>query len=138
MELVLDCSLALAWTIPDEQSNAAEGLFSRLDKESKLWIPALWWYELSNALTMAQRRGRLNDSDTLRLIELYRKLPLITDTLLGADAVFRFRVLAQRYNLSAYDAAYLELAQRRGVELATLDQDLKKAARKAGVSVFQR
>ena len=138
MELVLDCSMALAWTIPDEKSKAAERLLSRLDKESKLWIPALWWYELSNALTIAQRRGRLNDSDTLRLIELYRKLPLFTDTLLGADAVFRFRVLAQRYNLSAYDAAYLELSQRRGVGLATLDEDLKKAARKAGVRVSQR
>jgi predicted nucleic acid-binding protein len=135
MELVLDCSLALAWTIPDEGSKAAERLFSRIDKGSKLWIPALWWYELSNALTIAQRRGRLNDSDALRLIELYRKLPLFTDTLLGADAVFRFRVLAQRYNLSAYDAAYLELAQRRGVDLATLDKDLAKAARKTGVRV---
>jgi predicted nucleic acid-binding protein len=135
MELVLDCSVVLAWVIPDESSKTAERLLSRLDKDSRLWIPALWWYELSNALTIAQRRGRLNDSDTLRLIELYRQLPLFTDTLLGADAVFRFRVLAQRYNLSAYDAAYLELAQRRGVGLATLDEDLAKAARKAGVRV---
>lgn len=137
MELVLDCSLALAWTVPDEGSKAAERLLSRMDQESKLWIPALWWYELSNALTVAQRRGRLNDSDALRLIELYRRLPLFTDTLLGADAVFRFRSLAQRYSLSAYDAAYLELAQRRGVALATLDEALKKAARKAGVQVIR-
>lgn len=136
MELVLDCSLALAWSIPDEKSKSAERLFSRLDKESKLWIPALWWYELSNALTMAQRRGRLNDSDALRLIELYHKLPLFTDSLLGADAVFRFRVLAQRHNLSAYDSAYLELAQRRGIGLATLDENLKNAARQAGVQLF--
>lgn len=137
MELVLDCSLALAWTVPDEGSKAAERLLSRIDPESKLWIPALWWYELSNALTIAQRRGRLNDSDALRLIELYRRLPLFTDTLLGADAVFRFRSLAQRYSLSAYDAAYLELAQRRGIALATLDEALKKAARKTGVQVIR-
>jgi len=137
MELVLDCSLALAWTVPDEGSKAAERLLSGIDKESKLWIPALWWYELSNALTVAQRRGRLNDSDALRLIELYRRLPLFTDTLLGADAVFRFRSLAQRYNLSAYAAAYLELAQRRGVALATLDGALKKAASKAGIRVIR-
>ena len=137
MELVLDCSLALAWTVPDEGSKAAEHLLSRIGKESKLWIPALWWYELSNALTVAQRRGRLNDSDTLRLIELYRRLPLFTDTLLGAEAVFRFRALAQRYNLSAYDASYLELAQRRGIALATLDGALKKAANKAGVRVIR-
>ncbi len=137
MELVLDCSLALAWTVPDEGSKAAECLLSRIDRESKLWIPALWWYELSNALTIAQRRERLSDSDALRLIELYRRLPLLTDTLLGADAVFRFRSLAQRYNLSAYDAAYLELAQRRGVGLASLDEALIKAARKAGVRVIR-
>jgi predicted nucleic acid-binding protein len=137
MELVLDCSLALAWTVPDEGSKSAERLLSRIDRESKLWIPALWWYELSNALTIAQRRGRLNDSDALRLIELYRRLPLYTDTLLGADAVFRFRALAQRYDLSAYDAAYLELAQRRGVGLASLDEALTKAARKAGIRVIR-
>jgi predicted nucleic acid-binding protein len=137
MELVLDCSLALAWIVPEEGSKAAERLLSRIDKESKLWIPVLWWYELSNALTIAQRRGRLNDSDALRLIELYRRLPLFTDTLLGADAVFRFRSLAQLSNISAYDAAYLELAQRRGLALATLDGSLKKAASKAGVRVIR-
>ncbi|MBN2498321.1 MAG: type II toxin-antitoxin system VapC family toxin [Deltaproteobacteria bacterium] len=133
MDLVLDCSMALAWAIPDEGSEAADRLLSGLERGSRLWIPALWWYELSNALTVAQRRGRLSDSDLLRLIELYRTLPLFTDTLLGAEAVFRFRVLAQRYKLSAYDAAYLELAQRRGLGLMTLDGGLAKAARGAGI-----
>ncbi len=132
---MLDCSVALAWGIPDERSLAADALLSRLAKDGRLWVPALWWYELSSALATAQRRGRLSDADALRLIELYRLLPIFTDTLLGADAVFRLGALAQLYRLSAYDAAYLELAQRRGIGLATLDEALMAAARKAGLEI---
>jgi predicted nucleic acid-binding protein len=136
MEAVLDCSLALAWAIPDERSAQAESLLKKIGRGSKLWVSALWWFELSNALVVAQRRGRLSDSDVLRLIELYRQLPLYTDTLLGAEAVFRFRSLALRHDLSAYDAAYLEIAQRRGIILATLDASLARAAKRAGVRLF--
>lgn len=135
MEAVLDCSLALAWALPDETSARADRFLARGSREDAFWVPALWWYELTNALTMAQRRRRLADADVARLLELYGGLPIHTDTFLGRDAAWRFHSLALEFALSAYDAAYLELAQRRGLALATLDRQLATAARKAGVKI---
>lgn len=133
---VLDCSLAIAWALPDETSKRAERFPENLDKETVLWVPALWWYELSNVLTMAHRRRRLTESDAMQLIELYGSLPIQTDTHLNADAVWRFHAVAKEHALSAYDAAYLELAQRKGIGLATLDKHIANAARKTGVRVL--
>jgi predicted nucleic acid-binding protein len=84
---------------------------------------------------MAQRRKRLTEAERIRLIELYRKLPIQTDMTLDSDIMGRFHALAIEYNLSAYDTAYLELAQRRGLGLATVDRQLRSAAQKAGVKV---
>jgi predicted nucleic acid-binding protein len=77
----------------------------------------------------------LTESDNNRLIELYGSLPIHTDTHIGPEAVWRLQTLAHEHSLSAYDAAYLELAQRKGLSLATLDRHLTGAARKAGVKV---
>jgi predicted nucleic acid-binding protein len=135
MSWVLDCSLALAWALPDETSRRAERFLAHVTAETFLWVPALWWYEIANALTMAQRRRRLPESDGSRLIELYASLPIQTDMHLNSDVAWRRHALAREYNLSAYDAAYLELAQRKGFGLATLDRNLMTAARKAGVAI---
>lgn len=136
MEGVLDCSVALAWVLPDETSVRAERFLARFPPESILWVPALWWYEISNALTMAQRRHRLAESERRRIVEIYGTLPIKTDADLSLDVVRRIQAVAQEYSLSAYDAAYLELAQRRGVGLATLDRQLAVASRKAGVKIL--
>jgi predicted nucleic acid-binding protein len=133
MDWVIDSSIALAWALPDETSKEAERFLSRLSIRSILWVPALWWYEMANALLMAQRRKRLTEAGRIRLMELYRKLPIRTDMMLDSDIMWRFHTLAMEYNLSAYDAAYLELAQRRGLGLATVDQHLHGAAQKAGI-----
>jgi predicted nucleic acid-binding protein len=135
MNWVLDCSLALAWALPDETSKRAERFLADVGRDTLLWVPALWWYELANALTMAHRRRRLTESEAMRLIELYSSLPIQTDAHLNPDAVWRLQSLAKEHSLSAYDAAYLELAQRKGIGLATLDKHLTTAARKAGVQV---
>ena len=133
MDWVLDCSLALAWVLPDETAKPADRFREQLSGDGVLWVPALWWYELSNALIMAQRRRRLTEPDRILAVDLYGRLPLRTDADLDPDTVKRFHALAQTHGLSAYDAAYLELAQRKGVGLATLDRDLLTAARKTGV-----
>jgi predicted nucleic acid-binding protein len=135
MRYVLDCSLALAWALPDEHSKRAEHLLAEVSDESQLWVPALWWYELANALVMAHRRHRLTDSDSTRLLELYGSLPIQTDAHLNPDTLRRVHALAKEHALSAYDAAYLELAQRKDMPLATLDRRLTGAARKAGVEL---
>src|SRR3989442_4674269 len=132
MDLVLDSSLAVAWGLPDETSARADRLLARASGKSAFWVPALWWYDIANALTMARRRHRLVEADRSRLIELYRVLPIQTDSVLGLETVRTLQVLAHEYGLSAYDAAYLELAQRRGLGLATLDRRLATAAGGAG------
>lgn len=137
MDWVLDCSLALAWALPDETSERADRFLAQSSAIGVLWVPALWWYELSNGLLMAQRRKSLAETHRSRLLELYGTLPIRTDSDLGSDIIRRLHGLAEEYSLSAYDAAYLELAQRKDLGLATLDQPLIKAARRAGVNVVR-
>ena len=133
MDCVIDSSIALAWALPDETSGEAERFLKRISTGDLFWVPALWWYEIANALLTAQRRKRLTEAARVRLMELYRRLPVRTDPALDSDAIVRFHTLALEHNLSAYDAAYLDLAQRRGLRLATVDRVLRLAARKAGV-----
>lgn len=135
MDWVVDSSIALAWALPDESSKEADRFLSRISMKNLLWVPALWWYEMANALLMAQRRKRLGEAEKIRLMELYGRLPIRTDVALDSDIVWRLHTLAMEYNLSAYDAAYLELAQRRGLGLATVDRSLRLAAQKAGVKL---
>jgi predicted nucleic acid-binding protein len=135
MDWVIDSSTALAWALPDETSKEADRFLSRILEGKSFLVPALWWYEIANALLMAQRRKRLMEAERMRLIELYRKLPIQTDMTLDPDIIGRFHALAIEYNLSAYDTAYLELAQRKGLGLATVDRQLRSAAQKAGVKI---
>ncbi len=133
MDWVLDSSMALAWGLPDETSTKADRFLAHVSAHDTLWVPALWWYEVSNALVTAQRRRRVSKADRLGLLQLYGRLPLQTDTHLSTETMWRLQALAEEHALSAYDAAYLELATRRGLGLATLDQRLLAAARNAGI-----
>jgi predicted nucleic acid-binding protein len=135
MEIVLDSYVALAWALPDEASSRADRLLAGARRGSVFWVPALWWYEVADALTVAQRRGRLAEADRVRIIELYGMLPIQTDSAPDVNTVWRLNALAEEHALSAYDAAYLELAQRRGLRMATLDQRLIRAARRTGVRI---
>ena len=130
---VLDSSFALAWGLPDESSPEADRFLNGLPPNAVLWVPSLWWYEIANALLMAERRGRLKEAEALRLLELYRSLPLETDAAAGPEALWRFRTLGREHGLTAYDASYLELAARRKLTLVSFDKLLVKAARKTGV-----
>lgn len=91
------------------------------------------WYEIANPLISAQRRKRLTEGEGNRLTELFGMLPIHKDTVPDAEAMYRFQILAKEHGLSPYDAAYLELAQRRGIGLSTLDQSLWSACARAGV-----
>lgn len=135
MEVVLDSSVALAWALPDETSIRADRLLSEASRKGVFWVPALWWYEVANALTVARRRRRIAEADRARIVELYGMLPIQTDSELDVNTMWRFHTLAEEYTLSAYDAAYLELALRRGLRVVTFDQRLISAARKTGVRV---
>lgn len=133
MEWVLDCSLALCWGLPDEPSDDAEQFLESLPPKTRLWVPALFWYEVANALTAAQRRGRISPAQAAQLLAMYGGFPVSTDSPGGGTSLARLHGLASAHGLTAYDAAYLELALRKGAGLATGDRDLAAAADGADV-----
>lgn len=135
MSLVVDCSVAVAWCIDDEASPETDALLDRVRDEGAL-VPALWHLELANVLLQAERRGRLTVRDVAARLALLDAMPLATDDESPARLRGDVLALARAERLAAYDAAYLELALRKGLDLATKDTDLAKAARKAGVTVL--
>jgi predicted nucleic acid-binding protein len=135
MSFVLDNSIALAWCFEDEQTAPVMALLDRV-AERGAFAPALWPLEALNGLLMAERKKRLDASRRNSLAGFLRALPITLDGETADQAWTATIRLAERYRLSVYDAAYLELAQRRKLPLATLDQDLIKAARAAGMAVL--
>lgn len=127
--LVIDNSISLAWYFADEAGDFTDALLERLISEPT-WVPSLWALEFVNALQVAQRRGRVNSAQRLQILEKASQLPFMIDR--EKVTLGELDQLAQRYQLTAYDAAYLELAIRRSVPLATRDRALIRAARAAG------
>lgn len=129
---VLDASVALSWFLRDESDGYANGVLAELAK-MEASVPCLWLLEICNALTVLERRGRIKEAETARVLTLVRNLPIEMDDTPVAETVERVTSLARRLKISAYGASYLELAIRRGLPLATLDRKLKAAAKRAGV-----
>jgi len=132
--LVVDASIALTWCFEDEVTEATEAIGTRVDSEGAV-VPDLWRLEVANALMLAERRGRLKRSNMEQRLELLAALPIAIDANTAIRAWTDTLLLARAERLTLYDAAYLELAIRRDIELATLDRDLRRAARKMGVAV---
>lgn len=135
--IVLDCSVAATWFFEDESDPRADAALSQLSKTEAI-VPPLWFFEMSNAILVAERKKRLSEADAVRIVELIGDLPIIMDMDTTTNALQKTRLLAKEHNLSVYDASYLELAMRLGLTLATLDKELEKAAKKAGVTVLAR
>jgi predicted nucleic acid-binding protein len=135
VSFVVDCSVALAWCFADEASAAGDALLERLKDEGGV-VPALWHLEVGNVLLQAERRGRIAPADLSARIDLLRKLPVVTDEGSAARALDEILALARAHRLTTYDAAYLELAARRGLPLATKDSELLQAAERIGVPVL--
>lgn len=133
---VLDCSVAVAWLLEDERVPAADALLDRLEGDGKAVVPGLWRLELGNVLAGAERRGRIAATGIARCLGLLARLPIVTDPATDERALREILELARREYLTTYDAAYLELAMRRGLPLATLDRSLGRAARRVGVEVL--
>lgn len=135
MRVIVDTSIALAWLLPDESSLAADAVLERITASAtSMLAPALWIEETANALLTAHRRGRLNEAQLIRALELISGIPVE----FPAQPPDRSALVttALRTGLSAYDATYLLLAERTGSALATLDARLADAARAAGIDVW--
>jgi predicted nucleic acid-binding protein len=132
--LVIDASVALAWCFDDEASPQTDAILERVKTRGAV-VPSLWHLELANVLLLAERRGRTVVGGAAARMELLAQLPIATDTETAVRAWRETLVLARSERLTTYDAAYLELAARRGVPLATKDQELLDAATRIGVQV---
>lgn len=132
---VLDCSATLPWIFADEANEGCDHLLDRLTAGEQVWVPALWHLELGNVLVGAQRKKRIDQAGIEGFIAQLGNYELIVDTETISRAWNKTMHLALQHHLSTYDAAYLELALRRNLPLATLDQALIAAARTSGVSL---
>jgi predicted nucleic acid-binding protein len=132
---VLDGSVTLVWGFEDEADAYAAAILDRMP-ELHAHVPALWPLEIANALLVGERRHRTTPADAARFLAILGTFPIIVDDETVARAWAETMHLARSHNLSAYDAAYLELAIRRGLALATLDARLKTAAQAVGVALF--
>ena len=135
MSLVIDSSVALTWCFEDEASAQTDAVFVRV-RDDGAGVPALWHLELANVLLQAEKRGRIATGDVAARLELIAQLPIATDHETAARARREVIALARAERLSAYDAAYLELAVRRGLPLSSRDNDLVHAARRIGVAIL--
>ena len=133
--VVVDASVALAWCFPDEGSKEADRILAALNGMPIL-VPAIWALEIANAILVGERRKRLKQPEILRFVALLESLPITEDHQTVADSVANVLPVARNYSLSAYDAAYLELAIRHNSPFATLDAALQKAAKRVGIQTL--
>jgi len=132
MPFVVDASVAACWLLPDELHPVADAAWRRIARVPA-FAPVLWCVELRNMLIVNERCGRLDSAKTTHALRLLKELPVTIDAEIEEDVLMR---LARTHRLTAYDAAYLELARRKGLVLATLDAALSIAARAEGVPLI--
>lgn len=133
---VLDCSVAMSWCFEDEADTYADRALNALDK-GEARVPSLWLLEVANVLIVAERRGRLTEADSSRFVELLMALPIFVDEEAPTQSIPTILAYSRAYDLTSYDAAYLDLAMRLGLPLATRDKSLQAACKKSGVKVFK-
>ena len=134
--IVVDASVALAWCFPDEASEYADGVLVALEGRTAI-VPAIWALEIANGLLVGERRKRVRQPDVRRFVELLRGLRVTEHSQTVPDTVGNVLPLARDYGLSAYDAAYLDVAVRQEAPLATLDNALREAGRSVGITIFK-
>jgi predicted nucleic acid-binding protein len=135
MSLVLDSSATLGWVLDDETTDAIRHVFDRVVEEGAV-VPGLWRLEVANGLAMAVRRRRINPAIRDAALADLALLDIAIDAETNAQAWATTLRLADEHGLTLYDAAYLELAARRAIPLASLDEDLRRAAGRLGVAVL--
>jgi predicted nucleic acid-binding protein len=137
VSVVLDSSVTLAWLYSDELTDPVRQVFDRVTA-TRAWVPSLWRLEVANSLHMAVRRRRIDAAFRDASLADLALMSIGTDPDTDAFAWSTTLQLAESHALSLYDAAYLELAQRLALPLATLDEELRAAARALGVALLGR
>ena len=138
MSFVLDNSVTMRWFFGDGKPQDLVYAGKVLDamQEAQALVPTTWGLEVANVIAKAEEKTLVTEARSGAFLEMLEDVDIEVDSATFAHALSDTLQLARRYKLSAYDASYLELAMRLGLPLATLDEDLQKAAKKAGVKKF--
>jgi predicted nucleic acid-binding protein len=134
---IADASMAIAWVHPAQATSETAAMLEAIEAGAVLEVPALWALEVANALTVLVRRRKLAEDDRQTGLGWLRGLPIRIDHEMASLAFSKLSELASAYRLSVYDAAYLELAERRTLPLACKDSPLRKAAKLRGVRLWK-
>ena len=135
-DFVLDCSVTMGWCFDDEADALSQRALELLG-DGTAHVPQIWSLEIANVLLVAERRRRIKKSDSVRFCELLRSLPVVEEaSLVGVENTERVLGVGRTYGLSAYDSAYIDLAMRTGLPLATRDRRLHTACTQAGVRLL--
>ncbi|MGD9635518.1 MAG: type II toxin-antitoxin system VapC family toxin [Pirellulales bacterium] len=133
--LIIDCSITMAWCFSDEATAKTDGILQRLVDETAL-VPALWFLEVVNVLAMAEKRGRIKPAKSGEFLSLLETFDIEVADDSAGRAFSHILPLCRHHGLTSYDAAYLELAARRNLPLASLDDDLRLGAMSLGVQLL--
>lgn len=132
---VVDNSIVMSWCFEDEASSYADAVLDALESAHAV-VPSVWPLEVANVLLVAERRRRLSRADTSRFVMLVQSLPIRVEPEAPARVMGDILALARETGLSSYDASYLDLAIRKSLPIATLDRDLRRAARRYRVPIW--
>lgn len=132
-DFVLDASVALSWCFEDEGGRYTDSVIDSL-RSSEAVVPALWTFEVVNGLATAERRRRISEGEAGEFLRVLLELPIRVEFESDLETLLD---VARRAKLSGYDAAYLELALRQRLPLATIDRQLRTAAGAIGVTLFK-
>ena len=134
MQFVLDCSVAISWCLVDENNDYANAILAKMS-DFEAYVPAIWSLEVANTLLVAERRKRMTQEQSQLAIALLQSLLINVDEATDSKAFSSIFPLGRKEGLAAYDAAYLELAIRLKLPIATLDRRLAEAATRCGVDL---
>ncbi len=132
---VIDNSIVMTWCFQDKLSPFADAVLTSLT-EAVAVVPAIWPLEVVNLLLVAERQERLRESDSVRFISLLSQLPIVVERTWPEKMMRDLLALGRANSLSSYDAAYLELAMRQGLPIATLDSKLLEAAKYVDIPIL--
>lgn len=132
---VVDNSIVMSWCFKDEANKYTDAVLDSL-AESYAVVPSIWPLEVVNALLVSERRRRLSEAESIRFLTLLAQLPLTVEQEQSEKAMMIILALARKHKLSSYDASYLDLAMRNGLPIATLDKNLRAAAKRAQVAII--
>lgn len=136
MPIVVDASVTMAWCFEDETTDYTEAALERVGVDGAV-VPCIWSFEVANVLVVAERAGRIKKSKSTEFAQILMDLPIDVEDVNLSSASGPVLDTARQFGLSSYDAAYLELAARKTLDLAVSDRWLRRAARQAKVTLMR-